>query len=183
MSFKTISAWALVFVSTASFAFAGPGEKGEGKGKGRKGAGEGGKPAPGQMFDRLDKNKDGNLSKSEVPPKMQERFAELDKNGNELLSKEELMAGRGKGPRGNRERTPEGFLKRFDADNSGTLTKSELPEKMATHFDRIDADGNGSVDTAEIKAMMEKRGNREGKGGGKPGKGKNKGPKGEGKTE
>lgn len=42
------------------------------------------------MMERFDKNKDGKLSKGELPDPMWERISRADANGDAALSKEEL---------------------------------------------------------------------------------------------
>ena len=39
--------------------------------------------------------------------------------------------------------TPEEFLKRFDKNKDGFVSKDELPPFLATAFDRADSNGNG----------------------------------------
>jgi len=51
--------------------------------------------------------------------------------------------------------TPEEFLKRFDKNKDGVLTKDELPPGLARNFDRYDRDGNGKLDPKEVGQMLE----------------------------
>ncbi len=51
--------------------------------------------------------------------------------------------------------TPDEFLKRFDKNNDGVLTKDELPPRLAPNFDRFDRDGDGKLDKKEIGLMLE----------------------------
>lgn len=46
----------------------------------------------GSLMARLDKNKDGKIEKSELPPRLQESFAEMDKNKDGFLDEQELKA-------------------------------------------------------------------------------------------
>jgi hypothetical protein len=46
------------------------------------------------MFQRLDKNNDGSLSKDELPERMAEWMMRADADGNSSLSKEELQKAR-----------------------------------------------------------------------------------------
>ena len=52
----------------------------------------------------------------------------------------------------------EAAFKKADADNDGTLTKTEAKSmpRVAKHFDAIDADKDGTVSLAEIRASMKK---------------------------
>src|SRR5438034_6508034 len=95
---------------------------------------------PRQFFDRLDANKDGKLSKDELPEQMRERFAQLDGNGDGFVSPEEFGRGAaqafGKRPPGApttpaqaQRETFEGLFDRTDSNSDGKLTKDEIPEE------------------------------------------------------
>jgi len=79
------------------------------------GAGQG-RPNPGQMLKRLDKDGDGKISKEEAPERMAQNFDKLDKNGDGYLTPDELtpparQGGEGEGgpgPRGPRGPRPDG---------------------------------------------------------------------------
>ena len=51
--------------------------------------------------------------------------------------------------------TAEEFIKRFDANKDGVLTKDELPPGLARNFERFDLDGNGKLDAKEVGQMLE----------------------------
>jgi Ca2+-binding EF-hand superfamily protein len=40
----------------------------------------------------------------------------------------------------------------FDKNRDGRLTREELPEQFQPLFERLDMDGNGSVDIRELRA-------------------------------
>ncbi|MCA9217405.1 MAG: TolC family protein [Planctomycetales bacterium] len=65
-------------------------------------------------------------------------------------------------PGGGRSFNPE----QFDKDGDGKVSKAEAPERMQSFFDRIDSDGDGFLDSSELKSMSRPRG---GPGGGGPG--------------
>jgi Ca2+-binding EF-hand superfamily protein len=52
------------------------------------------------------------------------------------------------------------FLKRFDKNNDGTLTKDELPEFLAGRFDRLDSNNDGKLDKGEVGKVVEMLGQR-----------------------
>ena len=56
--------------------------------------------------------------------------------------------------------TPDDFIKRFDKNGDGYLTKDELPPRLAAVFDRADANGDGKLDRKEVAAMMQVLRNR-----------------------
>jgi Ca2+-binding EF-hand superfamily protein len=51
--------------------------------------------------------------------------------------------------------TPEQFIKRFDKNNDGVLTKDELPPRLAAVFDRADQNGDGKLDADEVARMLD----------------------------
>lgn len=49
---------------------------------------------------------------------------------------------------------PDEFLKRFDKSQDGTLSKDELPPRLAEAFDRIDGNKDGKLDKQEVGALL-----------------------------
>src|SRR5262245_4762599 len=82
-------------------------------------------PNPQEIFNRFDANKDGKLSKDELPPRLQENFARLDANGDGTLSQEEFARAGGPGQR------PPGAL--------GNVPPSDVARLAAEGFDQADA--------------------------------------------
>jgi hypothetical protein len=140
---KTTMIAVTVALATAGFAFGEPA-----KGKGERG---GDRPAPPEMLEKYDTNKDGKLDKDERKAAFEARKAEMikkfDKDGDGKLSEDERKA-------------------------AGEARKAEM-------IKRFDKDGDGKLSEDERKAMP-KRGPRgpRGEGKGKPeGKGGKKAPK------
>ena len=141
----------------------------DGKGAPQGGPGKGGP----EMFARADKNKDGKLSKDEVPAEMWERLSKLDKDSDGAVSKEEMAAMRGKGGpgagpggpggKGGPEGGPGAMFSRFDEDKDGKLSKSEVPAEMWEKLSKADDDADGFVSKAELEKVYRERG---GQGGG-----------------
>ncbi|MBL4886099.1 MAG: EF-hand domain-containing protein [Planctomycetaceae bacterium] len=168
----------VVLVSATSLAFAAPGD-GQGKGK----PGKKRMPTPEGMLKHLDKNGDGSISKAEAPERMATNFDRMDANSDGAISLDELKAmfkkraeksgnkpgAKGAGRKG--KPTPENFLKRFDKDGNGSVSKNELPEKMQARFAKIDTNSDGKLDLKEIKALQAKMAARGGKGHGDKGPG------------
>ena len=48
--------------------------------------------------------------------------------------------------------TPDEFIKRFDKNGDGKLTKDELPEFLGKAFDASDKNGDGKLDREEVAA-------------------------------
>ncbi len=156
--------------------FGGPGE-----------GGPGGDAGSGEMIERMmamDANKDGKLSKDELPERLQSMMARADKNEDGSLDKQEIAAvareraGGGQGPGGPGAGGPPGggdFLKqmmeRSDADKDGKLSGNEVPPFMKERMEQVDTNKDGSLDLAELEAagnrMRGERGGRRGEGGGR----------------
>lgn len=126
------------------------------------------------MIQRLmgyDKNKDGKLSRNELPERMQRMFARMDQNNDGSVEKKELeqmfqrrpggRPGGFPGGRPGRPGTPEAMLKRLlerDKNKDGKLSKEEAPDGFRRMFDRGDRNNDGQLDEGELKRMIERMG-------------------------
>jgi Ca2+-binding EF-hand superfamily protein len=122
--------------------------------------GQGGRPDPGQLFDRFDANKDGKITKDELPEPMRERFAQaFERIGKTELTRDDFASasrmafgpnapdGRPMdGPMGGR---PPVFLRLADADGDGKISKDELA-KLADKFGELDRNNDGTLDLSEL---------------------------------
>jgi len=148
----------------------------------RKDAPQGRKPADAermkarakQHFTNLDKNEDGRLTADEPPtPKLIEI---ADGNGDGGVTLEEFLAFMAKrarsgrrgrdaqgGPKGSgdagksrrRGRLSAGMLRRWDRDGDGKVTAEEFPGRDEM-FQRLDADKDGALTDADVKAASAK---------------------------
>jgi Ca2+-binding EF-hand superfamily protein len=50
--------------------------------------------------------------------------------------------------------TPEDFIKRFDKDGDGKLSKEEAPPAVAKGFEKSDRNGDGQLDRDEVRALQ-----------------------------
>ncbi|QTN34209.1 EF-hand domain-containing protein [Akkermansiaceae bacterium] len=127
---------------------------------------------PGEMFRRMDKDLDGNITKQEffAAPHIQRLpedkrikiFARLDGDGDGMVSKEEIRLMRQDAERKSKEQ-----FRHLDADNSGGLDYEEfskgefiskLPEERRRQFfERMDTDGNGVIDAGDRPAAPPRR--------------------------
>ena len=128
-----------------------------------------------KFFNRLDKNGDGKIVKSEVPRMPAERFAKLDANGDGQITATE-MANAKPGPRGGKHAAKPrkagkaaqgGFMKRLDANNDGKVTVDEALNASDRHFDRMDKNRDGAVTLEEFSRRGHPRHHK-----GRDGKGK-----------
>ena len=114
-------------------------------------------PHKGGIFERLDTNKDGEITFEEMTAKSSERFSKLDKDGNGSISVEEMTF-----------RKKE-FFDKLDADGSGSISKEEArafhemkrEERKERHSARmleiLDTDNDGTVTKEEFAAASDKR--------------------------
>eukprot|EP00435_Cladocopium_sp_Y103_P076924 s1_g663.t1 len=129
----------------------------------------GGPPSPDRMFEMLDLNEDGEITREEAENARDARFEEADTNGDGLLSPEEMTAAR-------EARAAERQQRRFaklDTNEDGLLSPEELAaspraQRREGMFDRVDQNGDGKITRAEAEAMHQKMqerfGDRKGRG-------------------
>lgn len=130
------------------------------------------------MLEHGDKNKDGKLTKDEVPGFMWTRLTTADTDKDGAVSKTELEEhfkkvpafgphhavshgfGPGRGPRGFGFGGPpsaDRLLEHADKNKDGKLTKDELPEGAWTRLSAADTDKDGAVSKVELEAHIKQR--------------------------
>lgn len=122
-----------------------------------------GQPAPRA---KLDSNGDGSVDRAEAAkhPRLAGKFDELDKNKDGKLSKEEMPrhgdrrhGGDGHGPRGEGRREA---MAKLDTDKDGRISRTEAAGgegKLASRFDEMDANKDGFVDRADHEIRAKQR--------------------------
>ncbi len=150
----------------------GEGRQGEGRrGEGRQGEGRRGEgrqaPNAEQLFERLDQNKDGKISKDELSAigERGQRFAQADADKDGDITREELQAAltRIREQAGQRF-NPEQLFARLDQNKDGKLQKDELPGPLAERLAQADADKDGEITKEEFNAAAENLRGRFGQG-------------------
>ncbi len=133
----------------------------------------GGPPADrtARMLERFDANKDGKLSKDEVTDeRMWTRLVAADKDGDGIVSKEEMAAmpantparggrGQGGGRDGGGEQAFKFLAEKYDADKNGEVSKQEYARDAAT-FTRLDRNQDGVLTAADwqVESSTPRRG-------------------------
>ncbi|HKP11607.1 MAG TPA: EF-hand domain-containing protein [Blastocatellia bacterium] len=100
------------------------------------------------QFKDLDKNKDGKLSRDEMPSQMPpQAFDRLDANHDGFIDEAEWNAIRSR--MGGGPRVGEGMAKFLDADKDGKVTRDEFA-KIVALFDLLDANHDGALSQEEM---------------------------------
>ncbi len=104
----------------------------------------------------LDANGDGFIDRSEAArhPRLAERFDRIDDNRDGRLSRDEMPARGARGRHGGAH-----ALKTLDTDGDGRLSRAEAAAApgYAERFERMDLDRNGYVDRADRQQRMKQR--------------------------
>lgn len=128
----------------------------------------GGREAANAMFDRFDKNRDGQLTGNEIPERMRERMANIDANGDDAIDKSEFKAiadrlqGASKKSAGKTK--PDGKPASGNEAGKRPVGKPGKSGKFAKKggdgmdadamFARLDRDGNGKLSKSELRGPL-----------------------------
>jgi hypothetical protein len=114
-------------------------------------------------FAAADADRNGVLSRAEVErslPRLAPRFDRLDRNRDGNLSPDELRARAGAGGGGAGEGGFAEHFRRADADGDGALTRAEAEQalpRLGAKFDRIDADHDARLTPDELRRYFDAR--------------------------
>ena len=120
---------------------------------------DGGKDAKASHFENADKNKDGALTKDEVPAQRWRRLQNADANKDGKVTKDELTAAfKNRG---------QARFQNADKNKDGALTKDEVPAERWQRLQNADANKDGKVTKDELAAFFKARHDKRAEG--KPG--------------
>jgi Ca2+-binding EF-hand superfamily protein len=121
-----------------------------------------------EFIKHFDKDKDGTLSKEELPPRLQGLFARFDKNGDGKLDRaevremlvvvrERLAVGSPKGDKSTQiDRVVADILRRLDTNKDGKISREEAQGRpVGRLFDQLDANKDGYLDKQELRRAAE----------------------------
>lgn len=96
------------------------------------------------VFNKLDKNKDGKISQKEYIDAVTKTFNKYDKDGNGILTKEEIAA--------IDKAEAEKILKEADTNKNGQISKEEFLDAAKKRFPLLDKNNDGIIDRKELNA-------------------------------
>lgn len=115
------------------------------------GRGKHGLRSPEKMIEKLDANKNGTLEAGELPPRLQERFGEIDTNRDGAVGKDELAAHfKAKFA----ERAKAKFESK-DTNKDGALDQSEIGSERWARLSAADQNGDQKLTPEELRAAFE----------------------------
>jgi Ca2+-binding EF-hand superfamily protein len=125
------------------------------------------KATPEEFIKRFDKNKDGFISKDELPPFLAAAFDKADANGDGKLDRKEVALllqtlrkrfgqSTAKPLDPEVERMVDNFLLRMDTDKDGKISRAEARNRLAASFDLLDTNKDGFLDRDELRRAAER---------------------------
>lgn len=119
-----------------------------------------GKGKRGVNIERIDADKSGTISLEEFASVGVGKMIAADKDGDGILSVDEIAAEMEAERKRRREAA---MMKRLDVNGDGSVTVAELQDRMSKQFALLDRNSDGSLSEEELRNMRGKRkGNRNG---------------------
>ena len=109
------------------------------------------------FLDKIDANKDGNISQAEHDAMRAAHLAELDGNNDGYVTFDEQQAAREARRAAREARQVERFTARHDKNGDGRVSVDELAQRGDGMFERMDANGDGMVTREEMQQNRGKR--------------------------
>lgn len=110
-----------------------------------------------RLFDRIDADRDGTISRAEYQAWVDQRFARLDPDGKGQVDAGDIA--NSPAVREKAQHRAERLIARYDRSGSGTLTRADFEAREMERFDRLAAGGD-SIDRAAFQAAKARHGKR-----------------------
>lgn len=110
-----------------------------------------------KIFQRMDKNEDGQITPDEFKAPKRHRLEKMDMDGDQAVTLEEMKAAQVKMAEKHRQKMEQHMEERFnklDIDGNGSVTSEEARTAMFSHLDK---DGDGMISEDEFKRPQDKR--------------------------
>lgn len=120
-----------------------------------------------EMFDEIDRDGDGIITRREMDEHRRARFQEADTDGDGRLSRDEMIAAR----EARMEARMDRRMRLLDANDDGHLSFDEMPGPGGRMMRWADLNDDGAIDREEMQAMRDRMMNRHGGMGGGTGRG------------
>lgn len=111
------------------------------------------------VFDMIDRDKDGFVSRAELDGERTARFQMLDRNADGVVDRQEMLVGPGQGRRGYSAGEAQAMLATYDMDGDATINPSEIAESLSRTdvFTNMDTNGDGRLDREEAAGALDTR--------------------------
>lgn len=111
------------------------------------------------VFDLIDTDRDGFVSRAEMDAERTARFTALDRDKDGFVTRPEMIAGPGQGRAGYRPEETQAMLAAYDLDGDGRISQEEVTESLARTdvFANMDVDANGMLNRDEAAAALDTR--------------------------